>query len=58
VVADPNHMIQDEALAKKACGDCTKGHGFDLASDSAGNVFVLDPIKKSIRVFAPSNKLT
>lgn len=58
VVADPNHMIQDEALAKKACGDCTKGNGFDLAADRSGNVYALDPIKRSIRVFEPEKNLT
>ena len=56
VVAGPEQMVEDEALAKKACGDCSKGSGFDVIADANGNVITLDPFKRSIRVFSPLQK--
>ena len=54
VVAGPEEMVEDQALAKKACGDCSKGSGFDVMADSQGHITTLDPFKCSLRVFAPS----
>ncbi|MDC0325258.1 hypothetical protein OAM01_00710 [bacterium] len=53
VVAGPEQMVEDEALAKKACGDCSIGSGFDVIADANGNVITLDPFKRSLRVFTP-----
>ncbi len=52
-VAGPESLVKDKQLARKACEDCTVGHTFDVAVDSAGNVLALDPITKSVRVFSP-----
>lgn len=58
VVAGPEHLVEDEALAKKACGDCSKGSGFDVVSGLDGEVATLDPFKRSLRIFSPSDKVT
>lgn len=53
VVAGPEQLVNDLALAKKACADCRVGFGFDVACDSAGRVLALDPATKAVRVFTP-----
>lgn len=52
-VAGPETLVDDKELAKRACADCRLGGGFDVASDEGGRVFVLDPFRKSVRVFTP-----
>ena len=54
-VAGPETLVQDKELARRACVDCTVGGAFDVATDSANNVFALDPFKKTVRCFAPLN---
>lgn len=53
LVAGPDTLVDDKELAKRACQDCRLGGGFDVACDAAGRVFVLDPFRKSVRVFVP-----
>jgi hypothetical protein len=52
-VAGPETLVDDKKLARQACADCRLGGGFDVASDENGRVFVLDPFRKSVRVFTP-----
>lgn len=52
-VAGPEILVEDKALAKRACADCTVGAGFDVALDSRGNVVALDPFQKIVRKFSP-----
>ena len=53
VVAGPETLVDDKELAKRACADCRLGGGFDVARDESGRVFVLDPFRKSVRLFTP-----
>ncbi len=52
-VAGPETLVDDKALAKRACADCRVGAGFDVALDQGGRVFVLDPFRKTVRMFIP-----
>lgn len=51
-VAGPETLVDDKELAKRACADCRLGGGFDVARDETGRVFVLDPFRKTVRIFA------
>lgn len=51
-VAGPETLVDDKELAKRACADCRLGGGFDVARDESGRVFVLDPFRKTVRIFA------
>ncbi|MCX6996085.1 MAG: hypothetical protein NTV49_03125 [Kiritimatiellaeota bacterium] len=53
VVAGPEQLVQDRALARKACADCRIGFGFDVACDSKSRVLALDPATRAVRVFTP-----
>lgn len=57
-VAGPGTLVEDKALAKRACADCRLGGAFDVACDPGGRVFVLDPIRKSVRMFTPKAETT
>lgn len=52
-VAGPDILVDDKALAKRACADCRLGAGFDVACDESDRVFVLDPYRKTVRMFTP-----
>lgn len=52
-VAGMDILIDDKVLAKKACGDCSVGAGFDVAIEESGRVLVLDPFRMVIRPFTP-----
>jgi hypothetical protein len=52
-VAGPETLVDDKELAKRACADCRLGGGFDVARDESGRVFVLDPFRKTVRIFTP-----
>lgn len=52
VVAGPEALVDDKELAKRACADCRLGGGFDVALDGKGRVHVLDPYRKTVRLFA------
>ena len=52
VVAGPDQLIEDDALAERACRDCTVGFGIPVAADASGRVLALDPMSGSVRVFA------
>ncbi len=52
-VAGPETLVDDRELAKRACADCRLGGGFDVARDECGRVFVLDPFRKTVRMFTP-----
>lgn len=52
-VADPETLVDDKELAKRACADCRLGGGFDVARDESGRVFALDPFRKTVRIFTP-----
>jgi hypothetical protein len=52
-VAGPDLLVEDKQLAKRACGDCRTGAGFDVAMDEQGRVLALDPFRKMARVFEP-----
>ena len=45
--------MKDLALARKACGNCQIGFGFDVACDSKSRVLALDPATRAVRVFTP-----
>jgi hypothetical protein len=51
VVAGPDQLIEDEALAERACRDCRVGFGMPVAADSDGVVWALDPVSESVRAF-------
>lgn len=51
-VAGPETLVDDKELAKRACADCRLGGGFDVAVDEGGRVLVLDPFRKTVRIFA------
>ena len=51
-VAGPETLVDDKELARRACADCRQGAGFDVAQDETARVFVLDPFRKSVRMFA------
>lgn len=53
VVAGPDHLVKDLDLARRACADCHIGFGFDVACDSAGRIYALDPATRDIRIFTP-----
>jgi hypothetical protein len=53
-VAGPETLVEDKELAKRACGDCRVGAGFDIALDDEGRVLALDPFRKTVRVFEPT----
>lgn len=53
VVAGPETLVDDKELAKRACNDCRLGGAFDVTRDEQGRVFVLDPFRKSVRMFTP-----
>ena len=50
-VAGPETLVDDQALARRACVDCRLGGGFDVACDDRGRVFVLDPFQRTVRIF-------
>ncbi len=50
-VAGPETLVDDKALAKRACADCRLGAGFDVACENSERVFVLDPFRKIVRMF-------
>lgn len=52
-VAGPETLVDDKELAKRACADCRLGGGFDVALDESGRVLVLDPFRKTVRIFTP-----
>lgn len=52
VVAGPEHLIRDTKLAAQACRDCTVGFGIPVAADARGRILALDPMTRSVRVFA------
>ena len=52
-VAGPETLVEDKELARRACADCSLGGGFDVAHDENGRVFVLDPFRKTVRIFTP-----
>jgi hypothetical protein len=52
-VAGPETLVDDKELAKRACADCRLGGGFDVARDESSRVFVLDPFRKTVRMFTP-----
>jgi hypothetical protein len=52
-VAGPATLVDDKELARRACTDCRLGGGFDVACDGSGCVFVLDPFRKTVRIFTP-----
>ncbi len=52
VVAGPD-MLVEGSVVKKSSPDEKIGLGFDVSVDSSGRVLVMDPYKKTIRVFAP-----
>jgi len=52
-VAGPESLVDDKELARRACADCRLGGGFDVAAGEDGRVFVLDPFRKAVRIFAP-----
>ena len=52
-VAGPETLVDDKELAKRASGDGRLGGGFDVARDESGRLFVLDPFRKSVRMFTP-----
>jgi hypothetical protein len=53
VVAGPDQLVTDPALAQRACEDCRIGFAFDVACDAQGRILALDPCTQSIRIFAP-----
>ena len=57
-VAGPDMLVEDKALAKKACNDCSVGAGFDVAVDDRGRLLALDPFRMVVRVFKPIEKST
>ncbi len=52
-VAGPETLVDDKALAKRACADCRIGAGFDVALEESGRVLVLDPFRMAVRTFTP-----
>ena len=52
-VAGPETLVDDKNLAKRACADCRLGGGFDVSCDETGRIFVLDPFRKTVRIFSP-----
>ncbi|NOX98287.1 MAG: hypothetical protein GXP30_00875, partial [Verrucomicrobia bacterium] len=52
-VAGMDILIDDKELAKRACGDCSVGAGFDVAIEESGRVLVLDPFRMVVRPFTP-----
>jgi hypothetical protein len=55
VVAGPRELgIPDSAIADAREG--ARRHVFDVAADRKGQVLVLDPVTKSVRVFAPKER--
>jgi DNA-binding beta-propeller fold protein YncE len=52
VVAGPEELGRSAEQAQKAIDDATAGIVFDIACDSAGKVYALDPARKLVRVFA------
>lgn len=57
-VAGPDMLVEDKALAKKACNDCSVGAGFDVAMDDQGRILALDPFRMVVRIFKPIEKET
>jgi len=55
-VAGPDTLVDDKELAKRACGDCSVGAGFDVALEESGRVLVLDPFRMVVRTFIPKVK--
>lgn len=52
-IAGPSQLVDDKRLARRACEDCRLGGAFDAASDDSGRIFILDPFRKTVRVFTP-----
>lgn len=57
-VAGPDMLVEDKALAKRACNDCSVGAGFDVAMDDQGRILALDPFRMVVRIFKPIEKST
>lgn len=57
-VAGPDMLVEDKALAKRACNDCSVGAGFDVAMDEQGRILALDPFRMIVRIFKPIEKAT
>jgi len=55
-VAGPDMLVEDKALAKRACNDCSVGAGFDVAMDDQGRILALDPFRMVVRIFKPIEK--
>jgi len=55
VVAGPEQLGRSLEQTQKAFTD-DKAVGYDIACDSAGRVYALDPLAKVVRVFAPKAK--
>lgn len=53
VVAGPEQLGRDLDQTQKALTDAHAGVVYDIACDSAGRVYALDPLAKVVRVFAP-----
>ena len=52
-VAGPETLVDDKELAKRACGDCSVGAGFDVALEESGRILALDPFRMVVRPFTP-----
>lgn len=52
-VAGPEVLVDDKQLARRACTDCRLGAGFDVGCDEKGRIAVLDPFRKTVRMFVP-----
>jgi hypothetical protein len=53
VVAGADHLVEDPALARRACADCRIGYSLPVAADSTGRIVALDPASGTLRFFRP-----
>jgi hypothetical protein len=51
VVAGPDHLVEDAALARRACEDCHIGYSLPVAAAPDGMILALDPASKTLRRF-------
>lgn len=52
-VAGPELLAPDKESVRTGDAESRSGLGFDVACDERGRVFVLDPYRKSVRIFEP-----
>ena len=52
-MAGVDQLVTDLEQARRACANCQIGFGFDVACDSNGRIFALDPARRDIRIFTP-----